>query len=63
MMLYGNVFAEFRDFEVIVNNQEGTMLTSNELVQGTSVEFGVSVASCGIGRCLVGGYHQWQLSQ
>ncbi len=47
MMLYGNVFAEFRDFEVIVNNQEGTMLTSNELVQGTSVEFGVSVASDG----------------
>ena len=47
MMLCGNVFAEFKDFEVIVNNQEGTMLTSNELVQGTSVEFGVSVASDG----------------
>lgn len=47
LMLYGNVFAEFRDFEVIVNNQEGTMLTSNELVQGTSVEFGIAVASDG----------------
>ena len=47
MMLCGNVFAEFKDFEVIVNNQEGTMLTSNELVQGTSVEFGVAVASDG----------------
>lgn len=47
MMLCGNVFAEFKDFEVIVNNQEGTMLTSNELVQGTGVEFGVSVASDG----------------
>ena len=47
MMLCGNVFAEFKDFEVIVNNQEGTLLTSNELVQGTSVEFCVSVASDG----------------
>lgn len=28
MMLCGNVFAEFKDFEVIVNNQEGTMLTT-----------------------------------
>lgn len=47
MMLCGNVFAEFKDFEVIVNNQEGTMLISNELVQGTSVEFGIAVASDG----------------
>lgn len=47
MMLCGNVFAEFKDFEVIVNNQAGTVLTINEQVQGTSVEFGVAVASDG----------------
>ncbi|MBR6963713.1 MAG: Ig-like domain-containing protein [Prevotella sp.] len=47
MMLCGNVFAEFKDFEVIVNNQTGTVLTSNEQAQGTSVEFGVAVASDG----------------
>lgn len=47
IMLCGNVFAEFKDFEVIVNNQTGTVLTSEEQVQGTSVEFGVAVASDG----------------
>ena len=47
IMLCGNVFAEFKDFEVIVNNQTGTVLTSEEQVQGTSVQFGVAVASDG----------------
>ena len=35
--------ADFRDFSVIVNNQSGTLLTTNELSQGTSVSFGVAV--------------------
>ena len=39
--------ADFRDFSVIVNNQSGTLLTSEEQVQGTSVSFGVAVADDG----------------
>lgn len=39
--------AEFRDFSVIVNNQTGTLLTAEEQVQGTAVEFGVAVADDG----------------
>ncbi|MDE6002033.1 MAG: hypothetical protein K2G76_00845, partial [Prevotella sp.] len=39
--------ADFKDFSVIVNNQTGTLLTSEELVQGTAVEFGVAVAADG----------------
>ena len=39
--------AEFRDFSVILNNQEGTMLTPEEQVQGTDVAFGVAVAEDG----------------
>ena len=35
--------AAFKDFSVIVNNQTGTLLTSEEQVQGTSVSFGVAV--------------------
>ena len=38
---------EFRDFSAIVNNQTGTLLTSEELVQGTAVSFGVAVAENG----------------
>ena len=38
-----DVPAEFQDFAVIVNNQTGTLLTSEEQVQGTAVEFGVAV--------------------
>jgi hypothetical protein len=34
---------EFKDFSVIVNNQTGTLLTSEEQVQGTAVSFGVAV--------------------
>ena len=39
--------AEFKDFAVIVNNQEGTLLTANEQVQGTEVNFGIAVADNG----------------
>ena len=41
------VAADFKDFSVIVNNQGGTLLTSEEQVQGTAVEFGVAVAADG----------------
>lgn len=37
----------FKDFSVIVNNQTGTLLTSEEQVQGTSINFGVAVADDG----------------
>jgi hypothetical protein len=37
----------FKDFSVIVNNQEGTLLTAEEQVQGTDVNFGVAVDSEG----------------
>ena len=37
----------FKDFSVIVNNQDGTLLTAEEQVQGTSVSFGVAVAEDG----------------
>ena len=47
VMLCGNVFAEFKDFSVIVNNQDGTVLTSEEQVQNTAVSFGVAVAADG----------------
>jgi hypothetical protein len=36
--------ADFKDFSVIVNNQDGTLLTAEEQTQGTAVEFGVAVA-------------------
>ena len=39
--------ADFKDFSVIVNNQEGTLLTSEEQKQGTEVSFGVAVADDG----------------
>ena len=41
------VAADFKDFSVIVNNQTGTILTSEEQVQGTAVSFGVAVAEDG----------------
>ena len=37
----------FKDFSVIVNNQDGTLLTADEQVQGTDVYFGVAVADDG----------------
>ena len=37
----------FKDFSVIVNNQDGTLLTAEEQVQGTDVYFGVAVADDG----------------
>ena len=37
------VAADFQDFSVIVNNKAGSMLTSDEQVQGTAVSFGVAV--------------------
>ena len=36
-------FAEFKDFSAILNNQEGTLITPEEQVQGTDVAFGVAV--------------------
>lgn len=39
--------AGFKDFSVIVNNQTGTLLTSAEQTQGTTVSFGVAVADNG----------------
>ena len=38
---------QFKDFAVIVNNQEGTLLTADEQSQGTAVNFGVAVADDG----------------
>lgn len=38
---------DFKDFSVQVNNQSGTLLTSDEQVQGTPVNFGVAVADDG----------------
>ena len=37
----------FKDFSVIVNNQNGTLLTAEEQVQGTAINFGVAVADDG----------------
>ncbi len=39
--------AEFADFSAIVNNQTGTLLTPEEQVQGTAVNFGVAVDNSG----------------
>ena len=39
----GPNYDKFQDFEAIDNNQEGTLLTSEEQVQGTAVEFGIAV--------------------
>ena len=49
MLLGGTSYAggDFKDFAVIVNNQEGTLLTAEEQVQGTAVSFGVAVADNG----------------
>ena len=46
-MIQSAVAADFKDFSVIVNNQGGTLLTSDEQKQGTAVEFGVAVAADG----------------
>ena len=35
--------AEFQDFEAIINNQTGTLLTAEEQVQNTAVNFGIAV--------------------
>ena len=37
----------FKDFGAIVNNQDGTLLTAEEQVQGTAINFGVAVADDG----------------
>ena len=37
--------ANFEDFSAIVNNQTGTLLTQEELVQGTAVSFGIGSGS------------------
>ena len=46
-MAQSAVAADFKDFSVIVNNQDGTLLTAEEQEQGTSVNFGVAVADDG----------------
>lgn len=48
-LVLGTAFswADFKDFSIIVNNQEGTLLTAEEQVQGTAFEFGVAVNSDG----------------
>ena len=43
----------FKDFSVIVNNQDGTLLTADEQVQGTAINFGVAVTDDGTVRRLV----------
>ena len=40
-------WAEFRSFSAVLNNQAGTLLTADEQVQGTAVNFGVAVADDG----------------
>lgn len=50
LLLAGTVtsWADFKDFSVQVNNQDGTLLTSEETAtQGTAFEFGVAVAADG----------------
>ena len=42
--------ADFKDFSVIVNNQDGTLLTAEEQSQGTAVNFGVAVANGQVSR-------------
>lgn len=46
-MAQSAVAADFKDFSVILNNQEGTLLTAGEQEQGTTVNFGVAVAADG----------------
>ena len=46
-MSQGTIAADFKDFSVIVNNQDGTLLTAEEQSQGTAIEFGVTVAADG----------------
>lgn len=46
-MSQGTTAADFKDFSVIVNNQDGTLLNAEEQSQGTAVEFGVAVAADG----------------
>lgn len=36
-------WADFKDFSAVLNNQDGTLLTADEQVQGTDVSFGVAV--------------------
>ena len=43
----------FKDFSVIVNNQDGTLLTTDEQVQGTAINFGVAVTDDGTVRRIV----------
>ena len=43
----GTIGSNFKDFAAIVNNQTGTLLTPEEQVQGTTVNFGVAVDNSG----------------
>jgi hypothetical protein len=40
-------WANFKDFGVVLNNQDGTLLTADEQTQGTAVSFGVAVDDAG----------------
>lgn len=49
LLVMGTVmsWADFKDFSAVLNNQDGTLLTSDEQVQGTAVSFGVAVDDAG----------------
>lgn len=40
-------WADFKNFSAVLNNQDGTLLTAEEQVQGTAVSFGVAVDDAG----------------
>lgn len=40
-------WADFKNFTAVLNNQDGTLLTAEEQVQGTAVSFGVAVDDAG----------------
>ena len=50
LMILGTAasWAEFKDFSAVLNNQEGTLLTAEEQVQGTEISFGVAVDAQGV---------------
>lgn len=40
-------WADFKNFSAVLNNQDGTLLTTEEQVQGTALNFGVAVDEAG----------------
>ena len=49
LLVMGTVmsWADFKNFSAVLNNQDGTLLTAEEQVQGTAVSFGVAVDDAG----------------